>query len=57
MNFMPKVKFPGGLGEQLVMQVKPVAATLESGAQVQQLLTIECKNVFTDQPRLMVNFR
>lgn len=57
MNFTPKVKFPGGLGEQLVMQVKPVAATLESGAQVQQLLTIECKNIFTDQPRLMVNFR
>ena len=57
MNFASKVKFPGGLGEQLVMQVKPVAATLESGAQVQQLLTIECKNVFTDQPRLLVNFR
>ena len=57
MNFTSKVKFPGGLGEQLVMQVKPVASTLESGAQVQQLLTVECRSVFTDQPRLMVNFR
>lgn len=55
-NFTSKVKFPGGLGDQLLMQVKPVAASLESGAQVQQLLTVECRSVFTDQPRLMVNF-
>ncbi|XP_075809245.1 AP-2 complex subunit alpha-1 isoform X3 [Microtus pennsylvanicus] len=56
-NFSPTVVHPGDLQTQLVVQTKRVAAQVDGGAQVQQVLNIECLRDFLTPPLLSVRFR
>lgn len=38
------------------VQVKPVDTSIEAGAQVQQLINVECVEDFKDRPALIVQF-
>ena len=40
----------------LISQTKPVDATIEGGAQKQQMINMECVNDFTDVPELLLTF-
>lgn len=44
-------------GPQLAVQTKRVAAQVDGGAQVQQVLNIECLRDFLTPPLLSVRFR
>uniref|UniRef100_A0A1D5Q8J6 AP-2 complex subunit alpha n=1 Tax=Macaca mulatta TaxID=9544 RepID=A0A1D5Q8J6_MACMU len=48
---------PGDLQTQLAVQTKRVAAQVDGGAQVQQVLNIECLRDFLTPPLLSVRFR
>ena len=39
------------------VQSKPIDSTIENGAQVQQVINVECKAPFYDAPLLNVQFR
>ncbi len=39
-----------------VLQTKPVDATIEGGAQKQQMINMECVDDFTDVPELLLTF-
>ncbi|XP_075849339.1 AP-2 complex subunit alpha-1 isoform X1 [Microcebus murinus] len=56
-NFSPNVVHPGDLQTQLAVQTKRVAAQVDGGAQVQQVLNIECLRDFLTPPLLSVRFR
>ncbi|XP_006160190.1 AP-2 complex subunit alpha-1 isoform X2 [Tupaia chinensis] len=56
-NFSPAVVHPGDLQTQLAVQTKRVAAQVDGGAQVQQVLNIECLRDFLTPPLLSVRFR
>ncbi|XP_066230130.1 AP-2 complex subunit alpha-1 isoform X1 [Saccopteryx leptura] len=56
-NFTPTVVHPGDLQTQLAVQTKRVAAQVDGGAQVQQVLNIECLRDFLMPPLLSVRFR
>ncbi|XP_062944788.1 AP-2 complex subunit alpha-1 isoform X1 [Cynocephalus volans] len=56
-NFSPTVIHPGELQTQLAVQTKRVAAQVDGGAQVQQVLNIECLRDFLTPPLLSVRFR
>ncbi|XP_006898716.1 PREDICTED: AP-2 complex subunit alpha-1 isoform X3 [Elephantulus edwardii] len=56
-NFSPSVVHPGDLQTQLAVQTKRVAAQVDGGAQVQQVLNIECLRDFLTPPLLSVRFR
>ncbi|CAO2632759.1 AP-2 complex subunit alpha-1, partial [Lemmus lemmus] len=56
-SFSPTVVHPGDLQPQLVVQTKRVAAQVDGGAQVQQVLNIECLRDFLTPPLLSVRFR
>ncbi|XP_049756913.1 AP-2 complex subunit alpha-1 [Loxodonta africana] len=56
-NFTPSVVHPGDLHTQLAVQTKRVAAQVDGGAQVQQVLNIECLGDFLTPPLLSVRFR
>ncbi|XP_055991981.1 AP-2 complex subunit alpha-1 isoform X1 [Sorex fumeus] len=56
-NFLPSVVHPGDLQTQLAVQTKRVAAQVDGGAQVQQVLNIECLRDFLTPPLLSVRFR
>ncbi|EHB05668.1 AP-2 complex subunit alpha-1 [Heterocephalus glaber] len=64
-NFLPTVVHPGdlqthillGLALLLAVQTKRVAAQVDGGAQVQQVLNIECLRDFLTPPLLSVRFR
>ncbi|KAF6076556.1 adaptor related protein complex 2 subunit alpha 1 [Phyllostomus discolor] len=56
-NFTPNVVHPGDLQTQLAVQTKRVAAQVDGGAQVQQVLNIECLRDFLTPPLLSVRFR
>ncbi|KAM6153155.1 AP-2 complex subunit alpha-1 isoform 2-T2 [Erethizon dorsatum] len=56
-NFSPTVVHPGDLQTQLAVQTKRVAAQVDGGAQVQQVLNIECLRDFLMPPLLSVRFR
>lgn len=45
------------MGPQLAVQTKRVAAQVDGGAQVQQVLNIECLRDFLTPPLLSVRFR
>ena len=44
-------------GSQLNVQTKPVEPLVEGGAQVQQVLNIECITDFSEAPQLNIKFR
>ncbi|KAM9633391.1 AP-2 complex subunit alpha-1 [Trichechus inunguis] len=56
-NFSPSVVHPGDLQTHLAVQTKRVAAQVDGGAQVQQVLNIECLGDFLTPPLLSVRFR
>ena len=56
-NFSSTVSVPGSLEECLNIQAKPIDSTIENGAQVQQVINVECKAPFFDAPLLNVQFR
>ncbi|XP_032093907.1 AP-2 complex subunit alpha-1 isoform X2 [Thamnophis elegans] len=56
-SFTPTVSYPGDLQNQLNIQTKTVEPLVEGGAQVQQVLNIECLNDFTDAPLINIKFR
>ncbi|MEE6482699.1 hypothetical protein FKM82_013319 [Ascaphus truei] len=49
-SFTPTVTYPGELQSQLNIQTKPVDPMVEGGAQVQQVLNIECLTDFDEAP-------
>ncbi|XP_073512545.1 AP-2 complex subunit alpha-1 isoform X2 [Phyllobates terribilis] len=56
-SFTPTVSYPGDLQNQLNIQTKPVDPMVEGGAQVQQVLNIECLTDFDDAPLINIKFR
>ncbi|XP_069803277.1 AP-2 complex subunit alpha-1 isoform X2 [Dendropsophus ebraccatus] len=56
-SFTPTVSYPGDLQNQLNIQTKPVDPVVEGGAQVQQVLNIECLSDFDDAPLINIKFR
>lgn len=56
-SFTPAVSYPGNLQNHLNIQTKPVDPTVEGGAQVQQVLNIECLSDFNEVPLMNIKFR
>ena len=56
-NFSSTVSLPSQLEECLNIQTKPIDSTIENGAQVQQVINVECKTPFFEAPLLNVHFR
>ncbi|XP_073458346.1 AP-2 complex subunit alpha-1 isoform X3 [Aquarana catesbeiana] len=56
-SFTPTVSYPGELQNQLNIQTKPVDPMVEGGAQVQQVLNIECLADFDEAPLTNIKFR
>ncbi|KAI5618691.1 AP-2 complex subunit alpha-2 isoform X2, partial [Silurus asotus] len=56
-GFTTTVSCPGELHSQLNVQLKPVDPLVEGGAQVQQVINIECLSDFSDAPLLNIKFR
>ncbi|CAI5682487.1 AP-2 complex subunit alpha-2 isoform X2 [Oreochromis niloticus] len=56
-SFTTTVSCPGELQSQLNVQSKPVEPLVEGGAQIQQVLNIECITDFSDAPLLNIKFR
>lgn len=56
-TFTTTVTCPGELQSQLNVQTKPVEPLIEGGAQVQQVINIECLSDFCDAPLLNIKFR
>ncbi|KRX27096.1 AP-2 complex subunit alpha-2 [Trichinella nelsoni] len=56
-DFAVGINCPGDLAEQLSLKVKPVSAVVEAGAQVQQLINVECMSDFYTYPVLDLNFK
>ncbi|XP_072890173.1 AP-2 complex subunit alpha-2 isoform X1 [Hemitrygon akajei] len=57
LNFAVNVSCPGELQNELNLQAKPVEPIVEGGAQVQQVINIECLSDFTEAPLLNIQFR
>jgi len=55
-GFSSSVGTPGDLGTKVIVQVKPVDATLDAGAQIQQLVNVECVDEFLEYPTLTILF-
>ncbi|XP_053546795.1 AP-2 complex subunit alpha-1 isoform X2 [Bombina bombina] len=56
-SFTSTVSYPGDLQNQLNIQTKPVDPVVEGGAQVQQVLNIECLTDFNEAPLINLKFR
>uniref|UniRef100_A0A3P8RTP0 AP-2 complex subunit alpha n=1 Tax=Amphiprion percula TaxID=161767 RepID=A0A3P8RTP0_AMPPE len=56
-SFTTSVSCPGELQSQLNVQTKQVEPLVEGGAQIQQVLNIECLTDFSDAPLLNIKFR
>ncbi|XP_054463550.1 AP-2 complex subunit alpha-2 isoform X3 [Anoplopoma fimbria] len=56
-SFTTTVNCPGELQPQLNVQTKPVEPLVEGGAQIQQVLNIECLTDFSEAPLLNIKFR
>lgn len=55
-GFTPSISCPGDLATKLNLQVKPVDPIVGGGAQVHQLINVECLDDFGDVPLLVVQF-
>lgn len=55
-GFNATVVLPGNLSTQINVQEKPVETGIEAGAQVQQLLNVECIEDFIELPALSIQF-
>uniref|UniRef100_A0A8D3AVZ8 AP-2 complex subunit alpha n=1 Tax=Scophthalmus maximus TaxID=52904 RepID=A0A8D3AVZ8_SCOMX len=59
-SFTTTVSYPGELQSHILslnVQTKPVEPLVEGGAQIQQVLNIECLTDFSDAPLLNIKFR
>jgi len=56
LSFNPTVSCTGDLGTKISIHVKPFDATVEAGAQVQQMMNIECVEDFNEFPSLVLTF-
>uniref|UniRef100_A0AAR2M6A7 AP-2 complex subunit alpha n=1 Tax=Pygocentrus nattereri TaxID=42514 RepID=A0AAR2M6A7_PYGNA len=56
-NFTTTVSCPGELQSHILYHCTPVDPLVEGGAQVQQVINIECLTVFSDAPLLNIKFR
>ncbi|KAM5131973.1 AP-2 complex subunit alpha-1 isoform 2-T2 [Mantella aurantiaca] len=56
-SFTSAVSYPGELQNHLNVQTKPVDPMVEGGAQVQQVLNIECLTDFDEAPLTNIKFR
>lgn len=56
-NFTTSVLVPPGMENSVMVDLKPVASTIEGGAQKQQLVDVECKDIFFVAPKLEIKFR
>ncbi|XP_063044585.1 AP-2 complex subunit alpha-2 isoform X2 [Engraulis encrasicolus] len=57
LNFASSVACPDGLASQLNVHLKPVDPTVDGGAQLQQIVNIECVSDFVEAPVLNIQFR
>nr|XP_033784157.1 AP-2 complex subunit alpha-2 isoform X2 [Geotrypetes seraphini] len=57
LNFTPKLICSDDLQSNLNLQTKPVDPTVDGGAQVQQVVNIECITDFIEAPILNIQFR
>ncbi|XP_064226359.1 AP-2 complex subunit alpha-2 isoform X1 [Aotus nancymaae] len=57
LNFTPTLICSDDLQPHLNLQTKPVDPTVEGGAQVQQVVNIECVSDFMEAPVLSIQFR
>ncbi|XP_061466075.1 AP-2 complex subunit alpha-2 isoform X7 [Rhineura floridana] len=57
LNFSPTLICSDDLQSSLNLQTKPVDPTVEGGAQVQQVVNIECISDFMEAPALNIQFR
>lgn len=55
-GFSSSIGSPGDLASKLVVQVKPVDTTVDAGAQIQQLVNVECVDEFVDYATLTILF-
>lgn len=55
-GFSVDTQCPGELGSQITCTQKPVDTTIDSGAQVQQVINIECITEFAEAPILAISF-
>ena len=56
LTFMPVVQCLGNLSKALSVQVNPVEPLIDAGAQVQQILNVECLDLFKERPTLIIQF-
>lgn len=56
-NFSTTLVMAAGLEDAVMVDLKSVPATIEGGAQIQQLVDVECKNVFFEAPKIEIKFR
>ena len=46
-----------GFDDKMMVDLKAVPSTIEGGAQKQQLIDVECKNVFFEAPKIEIKFK
>lgn len=56
LTFMPVIQCLGNLANQLSIQVNSVDSVIEAKAQVQQIINVECLDVFKEKPNLIIQF-
>ncbi|XP_063699996.1 AP-2 complex subunit alpha [Culicoides brevitarsis] len=56
-NFTPALQWSPENALKLNVQIKPIEPTLEAGAQIQQLITAECIDDYSDAPTIQISFR
>ncbi|XP_064399538.1 AP-2 complex subunit alpha-2-like [Halichondria panicea] len=55
-NFSSALTLPGDLASSLGVVAKPIATSIEGGAQVQQVIDATALNIYTEAPRLAITF-
>ncbi|XP_066999105.2 AP-2 complex subunit alpha [Anabrus simplex] len=55
-SFLPTLSIPDDLAGKLNLQVKAVEPVLEAGAQIQQMINVECIEDFVDSPSMLITF-
>lgn len=56
-NFTTTLRVNPDLKDHLFVDVKPTSPTIEVGAQKQQLIDVECKDIFSEVPKLEIKFK
>ncbi|XP_075924735.1 AP-2 complex subunit alpha-2-like [Petromyzon marinus] len=56
-SFSPTVACPGELKNQLAVEARTVEPLIDGGAQVQQMINVECLDDFSEAPLLTIQFR